>query len=106
MRNDEKAAVRLRRRLVGIGLGSAVAVGGLVTLAPAAAASAGSEGFNQPGNMVIADQFNNRIVEIDGHQVVWQFGNGSSVAGPNSSETVTSSRSTATPVSPGPGRTS
>ncbi|MDQ6933154.1 MAG: hypothetical protein M3160_08245, partial [Candidatus Eremiobacteraeota bacterium] len=41
--------------------------------------------FNAPGNIVIADQFNNRVVEINRmHQIVWQFGNGSSVAGPHS----------------------
>ncbi len=41
--------------------------------------------FNAPGNIVIADQFNNRVVEVNRlHQVVWQFGNGSSVAGPHS----------------------
>ncbi len=44
-----------------------------------------SSQFNTRGNIVIADQFNNRVIEINRkHQVVWQFGNGSSVAGPNS----------------------
>jgi hypothetical protein len=43
-------------------------------------------GFNTSGNILIADQFNNRIIEVDPatNQVVWHFGNGSSVAGPNS----------------------
>ncbi|GAC1664031.1 MAG: hypothetical protein NVS9B2_01030 [Steroidobacteraceae bacterium] len=47
------------------------------------AASAASE-FNQRGNLVIADQFNNRIVEIDpqSHHVIWMFGDGSAVPGP------------------------
>ena len=41
--------------------------------------------FNRPGNILIADQFNNRIIEIDlDHNVIWQFGNGSSTPGPNS----------------------
>jgi hypothetical protein len=45
----------------------------------------GGGGFNARGNILIADQFNNRVVEINrNHQVVWQFGNGSSVAGPHS----------------------
>jgi hypothetical protein len=43
-------------------------------------------GFNQPGNIVIADQFNNRVIEIDPatHKIPWQFGNGSSTPGPHS----------------------
>lgn len=59
----------------------------LAMAAPALAApGAGSaSGFNRPGNILIADQFNNRVVEVDrDHHVVWQFGNGSDVAGPNS----------------------
>ena len=41
--------------------------------------------FNTPGDIVIADQFNNRVVEVDRrHHIVWSFGNGSSVAGPHS----------------------
>jgi hypothetical protein len=43
-------------------------------------------GFNTPGNVLISDQYNNRLLEVnpDNHQVVWRFGNGSSVAGPHS----------------------
>jgi hypothetical protein len=38
------------------------------------------------GHIVIADQFNNRVVEVDRatHQVVWHFGNGSDLPGPHS----------------------
>ncbi len=38
------------------------------------------------GNILIADQFNNRVIEVDPvtHRVVWQFGNGSDVPGPHS----------------------
>ncbi|HVH15945.1 MAG TPA: hypothetical protein VNA15_09545 [Candidatus Angelobacter sp.] len=36
-------------------------------------------GFNQPGNILITDQFNNRVIEIDrAGNIVWQFGNGPS----------------------------
>jgi hypothetical protein len=37
-------------------------------------------------NIVIADQFNNRVVEVNRntHQVVWQFGDGSDTPGPHS----------------------
>lgn len=34
-------------------------------------------GFNQPGNILISDQFNNRVIEIDPHgEIVWSFGLG------------------------------
>jgi hypothetical protein len=38
------------------------------------------------GHILIADQFNNRVVEVDRktHQVVWHFGNGSDLPGPHS----------------------
>jgi hypothetical protein len=62
-------------------------------IASVGAATAETE-FNRHGNVVIADQFNNRIVEIDpkSHHVVWTFGDGSavpgarSVVGPNDAE--------------------
>lgn len=39
--------------------------------------------YHIPGDYLIADQFNNRIIEVDkNHNIVWQFGTGSSVAGP------------------------
>ncbi len=35
--------------------------------------------FNRPGNILIADQYNNRVIEIDPQgNVVWQWGNGPS----------------------------
>ncbi len=36
-----------------------------------------TSGFNAPGNILISDQFNNRVVEVapDGH-MVWAFGSG------------------------------
>jgi outer membrane protein assembly factor BamB len=42
--------------------------------------------FNTPGNILIADQYNNRIVEVNPntHAIVWSFGDGSSTPGPNS----------------------
>jgi hypothetical protein len=51
----------------------------------ASAATHHGSGFNAPGDIVIADQFNNRVVEVNqAHRIVWSFGNGSSVAGPHS----------------------
>ncbi len=57
------------------------------TLATACALSAHAQGgFNTPGNILISDQYNNRVIEVNpnNHEVVWRFGNGSSVAGPHS----------------------
>jgi hypothetical protein len=46
-------------------------------LAPALAAAATSGAFNTPGNTLISDQFNNRVIEVDtkGH-IVWHWGGG------------------------------
>jgi hypothetical protein len=53
--------------------------------ASALSAQAQGNGFNTPG-ILISDQYNNRLIEVnpDNNQVVWTFGNGSSVAGPHS----------------------
>lgn len=57
-------------------------------------ATAGS-GFNQPGNILITDQFNNRAIEIDSAgNIVWEFGSGpgnttpSAIIGTNDAERV------------------
>jgi hypothetical protein len=52
---------------------------GLVGLLPVRA-SPQSSGFNQPGNLLITDQFNNRVIEIDpsSKSIVWSFGSGNS----------------------------
>jgi hypothetical protein len=44
----------------------------------ASAAGGSSFGFNQPGNVLITDQFNNRVIEINPltKQIVWSFGSG------------------------------
>ncbi|HLV86516.1 MAG TPA: hypothetical protein VKV39_06025 [Candidatus Sulfotelmatobacter sp.] len=48
--------------------------------------AAQSEDFNRRGNILISDQYNNRVIEVNPttHRIVWHFGNGSSVAGPHS----------------------
>ena len=60
-------------------LGVALCAAGVMTL-PGAARSDGmksSREFNQPGNILIADQFNNRVIEIDpAGDIVWSFGHG------------------------------
>ena len=44
----------------------------------------GNGHFNKGGDILISDQFNNRVIEIDpaSHKIVWSFG-GSSTAGPH-----------------------
>jgi urease accessory protein UreE len=57
----------------------------IATLIAAGGALAQGQGnqFNTPGNILISDQFNNRVIEVnpDNHNVVWRFGSGSSKAG-------------------------
>jgi hypothetical protein len=62
----------MRSRLLAV---SAVALLVGVLAVPAAA---GEGGFNDPGNLLISDQFNNRAVEIDPatRSIVWSFGSG------------------------------
>jgi hypothetical protein len=54
-------------------------------------------GFNTPGNLLISDQFNNRVIEVDPttNQIVWSFGSGNgslcnpgpgSIIGPNDAQ--------------------
>ena len=67
--------------VAGLTLGSA----GLTATAASAAPRPHDSGFNTPGDILISDQFNNRVIEVNSHhQVVWRFGNGSNVAGPHS----------------------
>ena len=41
--------------------------------------------FNRRGHILIADQFNNRVIEVNrDHQIVWTFGDGSQTAGAHS----------------------
>jgi outer membrane protein assembly factor BamB len=49
-------------------------------------AAAQGDSFNTRGNILIADQFNNRIIELNPAtgKIVWSFGDGSSTAGPTS----------------------
>src|SRR5579864_8526161 len=58
----------------------------LLVVASSLAAHAQGNHFNTRGNILISDQYNNRVVEVNpmNHKIVWHFGNGSSVAGPHS----------------------
>jgi hypothetical protein len=71
------------------GIGLVFCTGGI------ASAESGEGGFNQPGNILITDQFNNRVIEIDpAGKIVWHFGNGpadtsaNSIVGTNDAERV------------------
>jgi len=65
----------------------------LVTIIPVHAKSV----FNQPGNLLVTDQFNNRVVELDplSGDIIWSYGTGNStncnpgpgaIIGPNDAE--------------------
>jgi hypothetical protein len=54
-------------------------------LAMTAARAEDDGAFNQPGNILITDQFNNRAIEIDpAGKIVWRFGIGPNDISPNS----------------------
>jgi hypothetical protein len=55
-----------------VALLASLLLGGVASAHPA------SDGFNRPGNLLISDQFNNRVVEINpaDKQIVWSFGSG------------------------------
>jgi hypothetical protein len=49
------------------------------------AGDTGLSGASETANLLIADQFNNRVIEVTrAGQIVWTFGDGSSVPGPTS----------------------
>jgi hypothetical protein len=76
-----------RRVLVTTALAALAGLASMSSLTSAAASDANApRGRSDPGgDILVADQFNNRVIQVDrSHHVVWRFGNGSSVAGPHS----------------------
>jgi hypothetical protein len=74
--------MNLHRRGIIFGLLSATAA--LAAIAGRVLADDDSE-FNEPGNYLIADQFNNRVIEVDrSGNIVWQFGRGPTDFSPES----------------------
>lgn len=70
-----------RSKLIAGGMIAFLVVASLVSLFfvvhTEAVHAAGTGGFNQSPNILISDQFNNRVIEIDRHKnIVWQFGTG------------------------------
>lgn len=59
---------------------------GFLVLVSSLSLFAQGDHFNTGGNILISDQFNNRVIEVNpsNHKIVWHFGNGSSTAGPHS----------------------
>jgi hypothetical protein len=98
------ASIRQAHRVVGRGFAPIAVVAiaalaaGVVGLGAAPALADGHRDrgdFNDPGNVLIADQFNNRVIEVDPRgEIVWQFGIGpqdltaSSIVGVNDAERV------------------
>jgi hypothetical protein len=76
-----------RRGIAAVGITAALVAALLVVAAMAAAAAkaAVSPAFNKHGNVLISDQYNNRVIEVTpAGKIVWTFGDGSAVAGPHS----------------------
>lgn len=71
--------VKLSGKMLPLIIGTAIVVMLLTTSQPLA--SAGSQlggSFNTPGNVLITDQFNNRVIEVNPttNKIVWSFGSG------------------------------
>jgi outer membrane protein assembly factor BamB len=80
------ANIRVQQLIRFGGLAATILLVGFILATVTTTQAAEQDGFNKKGNIVIADQFNNRVIEIDPetHNVVWTFGDGSSTPGPNS----------------------
>jgi hypothetical protein len=73
---NKMSSIALAAALAGCGMGA--------THASLEEGLSGSDQFNAPGNILISDQFNNRVIEVNprsGH-IVWQWGNGPGDHGP------------------------
>src|SRR5713101_8094857 len=84
------ASNQRRRSASRFGVSLFIAIGWVLGAATIARAA-----FNQPGNILITDQFNNRVIEIDpAGNIVWRFGSGpgdtsaNAIVGTNDAERV------------------
>ena len=67
----------MNQRGRGILLGVLLLAAAFAAIASGGLAAADDSGFNRSGNYLIADQFNNRVIEVDpAGRIVWQFGRG------------------------------
>jgi hypothetical protein len=76
-------------------IGASLLICGVILLSGTVSKGQSSSEFNRPGNILITDQFNNRVIEIDpAGNIVWQFGNGpgdtsaNAIVGTNDAERV------------------
>src|SRR6266481_3552564 len=76
-------------------INASLLIGCVILFSAAYSMGQASGKFNQPGNILITDQFNNRVIEIDPNgNIVWQFGSGpgditpSAIIGTNDAERV------------------
>jgi hypothetical protein len=67
----------------------------LIAIGLIAGSTSAQSKFNQPGNILITDQFNNRVIEVDPEgNIVWQYGHGpgdiaaNAIVGTNDAERV------------------
>jgi hypothetical protein len=64
-------------------IAATVFIGSAILLSVTVSRGRSSGTFNHPGNILITDQFNNRVIEIDpAGNIVWQFGGGPANVGP------------------------
>ena len=73
-REDPRAKLATATLVV---VGSLLVLSAFLALSVSAATTA-SYGFNQNGNVLITDQFNNRVIEVNPltKHIVWSFGSG------------------------------
>jgi hypothetical protein len=98
---DTPLVARAMRVLPTLGVLATVTIVAALLMPLAAGTSVSSSGFgngfNKPGDLLITDQFNNRVIEVNPltKAIVWSFGSGNAslcnpgpggVAGPNAAE--------------------
>jgi PQQ-like domain len=96
MSRFKRTGVQIQQLIRFGGVAAAILTAGIILSTGTSLWADGHDEFNKKGNIVIADQFNNRVIEIDPetHNVVWQFGDGSdkpgahSIVGTNDAERV------------------
>ncbi len=81
-----KATIQVQQLTWFLDLAAAILLAGIILASGITLQAGVPDGFNEHGNIVIADQFNNRVIEIDPetHKVVWTFGDGADKPGPHS----------------------